>query len=92
LSDLRPVGQSATLGGKGGLMPAKTRSPRARKVLSIEERFKAHLQAHERCEFWAKKALEHQRAGRTQEALAAYAKAERCLAKMMALEPKYPAQ
>ena len=70
-------------------MPAKTRSPRARKVLSIQERFKAHLEAHQQCEFWAKKALEHQQAGRTQQALAAYAKAERCLAKMMALEPKY---
>ena len=69
-------------------MPAKTRSPRAPKVLSIQERFKAHLEASERCEWWAKKALEDLQAGRLKAARTAYAKAERYLLKMSELEAK----
>jgi hypothetical protein len=49
-------------------MPAKTRSPRAPKVLSIQERFKAHLEAAAQCEKWAKKGIELVAAGRIAEA------------------------
>jgi hypothetical protein len=69
-------------------MPARRRSPRAPKVLGIQARFKAHLEASERCEWWANKALEDLNAGRTKAARTAYAKAERYLLKMTELEPK----
>jgi hypothetical protein len=70
-------------------MPAKTRSPRAPKVLSIQQRFKAHLEASEQCEKWAKKGIALAAAGRIAEAKKAEEKARRCMAKMLALEPKY---
>lgn len=69
-------------------MPAKTRSPRGSKILSIQERLKAHVEASRQCEWWAKQALEDQAAGRKAAASAAYAKARRYMAKMIALEPK----
>ena len=69
-------------------MPAKTRSPRARKVPTIQERFKAHLEASQQCERWAKKALAHHHAGRAEAAQAAFQKARRYMARMMNLEPK----
>ena len=69
-------------------MPAKTRSPRAPKVLSLQERFKAHIEASQKCEWWAKKGIELANAGRIAEAKKAEEKARRCMADMLALEPK----
>jgi hypothetical protein len=70
-------------------MPAKTRSPRAPKVLTIQERFKVHLEASAECEKWARKGIELVAAGRIAAAKVAEEKARRCMAKMLALESKY---
>ena len=70
-------------------MPAKTRSPRKRKEPSIHDRVKAHMAATAQCEKWARKGIELAKAGRITEAKAAEEKARLCLAKIMALEPKY---
>jgi len=70
-------------------MPAKTRSPRAPKVQSIQERFKAHLEASAQCEKWARKGIALAAAGRIAEAKKAEEKARRCMARMLALEPRY---
>ena len=69
-------------------MPAKTRSPHAPKVLSIQERFKAHLEASAQCERWARKGIAMAAAGRIAEAKAAEKKARAWMAKMLALEAK----
>ena len=69
-------------------MPAKTRSPRAPKVLTIQERFKAHLEASAQCERWARTGIELVAAGRIAEAKVAQKKERACMAKMLALEPK----
>jgi len=58
--------------------------------LTIQERFKAHLEASAECEKWAKRGIELVAAGRITEANAAQKKAQACMARMMALEPKYP--
>jgi hypothetical protein len=70
-------------------MPAKTKSPRAPKALSIQQRFKAHLEASAQCEVWARKGIALAAAGRIAEAKAAEEKARRCMARMLALEPRY---
>ena len=66
-------------------MPAKTRVPRALKVLSIKE-LKAHIAASQQCERWARRGIELAEAGRIAEAKAAAAKARKFMAKMLALE------
>ena len=67
-------------------MPAKkTRLPGALKVLSIQE-LKAHIEASQQCERWARKGIELAEAGRIAEARAAAAKARKFMAKMIALE------
>jgi hypothetical protein len=58
-------------------------------VLSIQARFKAHLEASAQCEKWAKKGIELVAAGRIAEAKVAEEKARLCMAKMLALEPRY---
>jgi hypothetical protein len=69
-----------------GTMPAKKRRlPRALKVLSIQE-LKAHIEASQQCERWARKGIELAEAGRIAEARAAAAKARKFMAKMIALE------
>ena len=70
-------------------MPAKTRSPRAPKVLSIQERLKAYLEASAQCERWARKGIAMAAAGHIAEAKAAEKKARAWMAKMLALEQKY---
>jgi hypothetical protein len=70
-------------------MPARRRSPRAPKVLSIQARFKAHLEASTQCEKRARKGIALAAAGRIAEAKKAEEKARFCMAKMLALEPKY---
>jgi hypothetical protein len=69
-------------------MPAKTRSPRKSKVASIQARLRAHVEAAQHCQLWARKSLEHEFAGRTAQALAAKKKARRYMARMMELEGK----
>jgi hypothetical protein len=69
-------------------MPAKKRRlPRALKVLSIQE-LRAHIEASQQCERWARKGIELAEAGHIAEARAAAAKARKFMAKMIALENK----
>ena len=70
-------------------MPARRRSPRAPKLQSIQDRLKAHLEASAQCEKWARKGIALAEAGRIAEAKKAEEKALRCMARMLALEPKY---